>query len=257
MKDTQVAKHRNRGIYLLPNLLTTTALFAGFFAIISAIDGNFQQSAIAVFVAMVFDGLDGRVARLMRAQTAFGAEYDSLSDMVAFGLAPAMVAFLWGVQDMGKLGWAASFIYVSGAALRLAKFNTQVDDPSIDKRYFYGLASPTAAALIAGSIWVLSSYQLTGAWTVWLMTAMLAVVGILMVSNVRYFSFKTLGVKRKVPFIAMPAMILGFAMVLLEPAIVLLSLAAGYALSGLIIELCHLKRSRVQASVKETGTPEE
>lgn len=244
MTDLPTDKHRNKGIYLLPNLLTTSALFAGFYAIVSAIEGNFIQSSIALFVAMVFDGLDGRVARLMRAQTAFGAEYDSLSDMIAFGLAPALVAFLWGVQDLGKIGWAASFVYVSGAALRLAKFNTQIDDPTIDKRYFYGLASPTAAALIAGTIWVFASYDLSKAWGAWVLTIALIGVGLLMVSNVRYFSFKTLGVKRKVPFIAMPAMIMIFAMVLLEPAIVLLSMAATYTVSGLAIELWHLKQHK-------------
>ncbi|WP_119395825.1 CDP-diacylglycerol--serine O-phosphatidyltransferase [Salinibius halmophilus] len=249
MNEPQIEKHRNKGIYLLPNLLTTTALFAGFYAIVSAIEGNFEQASIALFVAMVFDGLDGRVARLMRAQTAFGAEYDSLSDMIAFGLAPALVAFLWGVQDMGKIGWAASFVYVSGAALRLAKFNTQIDDPNIDKRYFYGLASPTAAALIAGSVWVFSSYDLASEWTSLVLTATLIAVGLLMVSNVRYFSFKTLGIKRKVPFIAMPAMIMIFAMVLLEPAIVLLSMAATYTVSGLVIEFWHLKgRKRTKNS---------
>lgn len=244
MNEPENVKHRNRGIYLLPNLLTTSALFAGFYAIVSAIEGNFVQSSIALFVAMVFDGLDGRVARLMRAQTAFGAEYDSLSDMIAFGLAPALVAFLWGVQDVGKIGWAASFVYVSGAALRLAKFNTQVDDPTIDKRYFYGLASPTAAALIAGAIWVFASYDFSREWTSMVLTVALIAVGLLMVSNVRYFSFKTLGIKRKVPFIAMPAMIMIFAMVLLEPAVVLLAMAATYTISGLVIEAWHWKRKR-------------
>src|SRR5512141_314580 len=156
--DTQRALQKNRvrrrGIFLLPNLLTTGALFAGFYAIVQAMNLRFDQASIAIFIAMVLDGLDGRVARLTRTQSAFGAEYDSLADMVAFGAAPALVIYEWSLRGMGKLGWIAAFVYCAGAALRLARFNTQLS--VADKRWFTGLPSPAAAALVAGMIWVLN-----------------------------------------------------------------------------------------------------
>src|SRR5579872_6554911 len=154
--DTQRALQKNRirrrGIYLLPNLLTTSALFAGFYAIVQGMDARFDLAAIAIFVAMVLDGLDGRVARMTRTQSAFGAEFDSLADMVSFGAAPALVMYEWVLRDLGKLGWIAAFVYVAGAALRLARFNTLLE--VADKRYFTGLPSPSAAALVAGLVWV-------------------------------------------------------------------------------------------------------
>ena len=153
-------KVRHRGIYLLPNLFTTAALFSGFYAIVSSMNGNFSHAAIAIFVALVLDGLDGRVERLTNTQSAFGAEYDSLSDMVAFGVAPALIAFTWALDDMGKVGWVFAFIYVAGAALRLARFNTHIG--SEDKRYFTGLASPSAAGLVAGMVWALSDFGIDG-----------------------------------------------------------------------------------------------
>src|SRR6266581_3841242 len=162
---------RRRGIYILPNLFTTAALFAGFFAIVQAMNGRFDQSAEAIFVAMVFDGLDGRVARLTRTQSAFGAEYDSLSDMVSFGAAPALVIYEWALKGMGKLGWIAAFIYCAGAALRLARFNTNID--LVDKRYFQGLPSPAAAALVAGFVWELIELGYNGEdlrWAAWALT---------------------------------------------------------------------------------------
>src|SRR5439155_3249359 len=155
--DTQRALQKNRirrrGIYLLPNLFTTAALFAGFYAIVQAMNTRFDQAAVAIFIAMVLDSLDGRVARLTRTQSAFGAEYDSLSDMVSFGVAPALVAYEWALKGMGKLGWVAAFVYCAGAALRLARFNTQLE--VADKRYFQGLPSPSAAALVSGMVWVM------------------------------------------------------------------------------------------------------
>src|SRR5476649_2276101 len=184
---------RRRGIYWLPNLLTTIALFAGFFSIVQAMNGRFEQAAMAIFVALVFDGLDGRVARMTHTQSAFGAEYDSLSDMVAFGVAPALLAFGWALGDMGKVGWMVAFIYVAGAALRLARFNTQVG--KADKRYFIGLASPAAAGVVAGVVWAFSDYGIQGSKMSFLVALLVAAPGMLMVSNIKYTSFKELDLK--------------------------------------------------------------
>src|SRR3982750_1034135 len=173
---------RRRGIYLLPNLFTTAALFAGFYAIVQAMNTRFDQAAVAIFIAMVLDALDGRVARLTRTQSAFGAEYDSLSDMVSFGAAPALVMYEWAMKGMGKLGWIAAFVYVAGAALRLARFNTMLD--VADKRWFTGLPSPAAAALVAGFVWIVDDYAIDPAnlkWWVWTVTVF---AGLTMVSNV-------------------------------------------------------------------------
>src|SRR3954462_15529526 len=175
---------RHRGIYLLPNLFTTAALFAGFYAIVQAMNQQFEQAAVAIFVAMVLDGLDGRVARLTRTQSAFGAEYDSLSDMVSFGAAPALVVYEWALRDMGKLGWIAAFVYCAGAALRLARFNTQLS--VADKRWFTGLPSPAAAALVAGMIWVFNDYHVRGGDVKWLAFAITIYAGVTMVSNVKF-----------------------------------------------------------------------
>jgi len=180
---------RRRGIYLLPNLFTTAALFAGFFAIVAAIGNHFDSAAVAVFIAMVLDGLDGRVARLTNTQSEFGGEYDSLSDMVSFGLAPALVMYLWSLHALGKLGWLAAFVYTAGAALRLARFNTQIG--VADKRYFQGLASPAAAAVMMGMVWVGNDYHLAGADVRVLAFAVTVILGVLMVSNVRYYSFNS------------------------------------------------------------------
>lgn len=185
--DAEGRKVRHRGIYLLPNLFTTAALFSGFYAIINGMSGQFANAAIAIFVAMVLDGLDGRVARLTNTQSAFGAEYDSLSDMVAFGVAPALVAFEWALGSLGKVGWMVAFIYVAGAALRLARFNTQVG--KADKRYFIGLASPAAAALVAGTVWAFSDFEIQGAKVAFLVALLVAAAGVLMVSNIKYHSF--------------------------------------------------------------------
>ncbi|TNE80036.1 MAG: CDP-diacylglycerol--serine O-phosphatidyltransferase, partial [Gammaproteobacteria bacterium] len=189
---------RHKGIYLLPNLFTTGALFAGFYAILAGMDGKFEAAAIAIFVAMIFDGLDGRVARMTHTSSEFGVQYDSLSDMVSFGVAPAVVAFSWMLNELGRIGWAAAFIYASCAALRLARFNTQVD--VVDKRYFIGIASPTAAALVAGLVW--SGYDAEPTSRLAALAALItALSGLLMVSNLRYPSFKGLDLKGKVPFV--------------------------------------------------------
>src|SRR4051812_14667429 len=192
---------RRRGIYWLPNLFTTVALFAGFFSIVQAMSGRFDQSALAIFVALVFDGLDGRVARLTHTQSAFGAEYDSLSDMVSFGVAPALVMYSWALSPLGKWGWLAAFIHCVGAALRLARFNTQLD--VADKHYFTGLPSPSAAALLAGLVWVLHDYQVPGREVSWYAWALTVFAGVTMVSNIRYYSFKDINLRKSVPFWAL------------------------------------------------------
>lgn len=224
---------RRRGIYILPNLFTTAALFAGFYAIVQAMNGRFEQSAVAIFVAMVFDGLDGRIARLTRTQSAFGAEYDSLSDMVSFGLAPSLVIYEWALKGLGKFGWVAAFIYCAGAALRLARFNTNLG--VIDKRFFQGMPSPAAAALVAGFVWVMLDLGYNGEdlrWPAWGLTLF---AGLTMVSNVRYWSGKDINLRRSVPFVVVAAFALGIALVSSYPQGVLFALFLAYALSGYVM----------------------
>lgn len=223
------SKIRRRGIYLLPNLFTTASLFSGFYAIVAAMNGNFENAAIAIFVSMILDGLDGRVARLTNTQSKFGAEYDSLADMVAFGVAPALVAFSLNLQALGKAGWVATFIYVAGAALRLARFNTQIG--SVDKKYFVGLPSPSAAAVVAGFVWSFHSFEQTK-FLALLTMLIVAGAGILMVSNVLYYSFKELDLKRRVPFYMILIVVLIFAVIALEPASVLFGGFIIYTLAG-------------------------
>ncbi|AFU98910.1 CDP-diacylglycerol--serine O-phosphatidyltransferase [Simiduia agarivorans] len=222
-------KVRHRGIYLLPNLFTTGALFSGFYAIIAGMNGNFEAAAIAIFVAMVLDGLDGRVARLTNTSSAFGEQYDSLSDMVSFGVAPALVMFSWALQDLGKFGWAAAFTYCAGAALRLARFNTQIG--VVDKRFFIGLASPSAAALVAGTVWAGHDVDPSGL-LAWVAALVATFAGIMMVSNVRYTSFKDVDFKGRVPFVVMLVVVLAFAIITIDPPRILLAIFAGYACSG-------------------------
>ena len=235
-------KVRRRGIYLLPNLFTTAALFSGFFAIISAMHGAFDNAAIAIFVSMVLDGLDGRVARLTNTQSDFGAEYDSLADMVSFGVAPALVAFSWMLEDIGKLGWIAAFVYVAGAALRLARFNTQIG--STDKRWFIGLPSPAAAAVIAGIVWTFNDLELSALSYKYALAFIIASVGVLMVSNVRYNSFKDIDLKGRVPFLTMFVVALIFVVIAYDPATVLLVIFMIYGCSGPYRALFKLKPAK-------------
>lgn len=235
---------RRRGIFLLPNLITTGALFAGFYAMVAAVNGRFMPAAVAIYAAMILDAADGRVARLTRTQSAFGAEYDSLSDMVAFGVAPALVAFSWALSALGQIGWVVTFIYMACAALRLARFNTQGESTS-----FTGLASPSAAVIIASLVWVLDENRLPDGSSGVLAAACLAVVttlvGILMVSNFRYFSPKLITFRGRVPFIALVAVVLVFAVILADPPRVLLTLFGVYALSGFatyLWDLAHAKK---------------
>jgi CDP-diacylglycerol--serine O-phosphatidyltransferase len=222
---------RDRGIYLLPNLFTTGALFAGFYAIVQAMNGRFEFAAVAIFIAMVLDGLDGRVARMTHTQSAFGAEYDSLSDMVSFGVAPALVIYEFALQDMGKLGWIAAFVYCAGAALRLARFNTQLDTVT-DKRFFQGLPSPSGAALIAGFVWVMVEYGVTGDEVSWLAAAIALFGGLSMVSNFRYYSGKEINLRKSVPFFVILLIVLAFILVSTSPPEVLFGVFALYGLSG-------------------------
>ena len=223
-----------KGIYPLPNLFTTGALFSGFYAIVASMNGHFENAAIAIFISMILDGMDGRVARMTNTQSDFGAEYDSLADMVSFGVAPALVSFTWALQDLGKVGWVAAFIYVAGAALRLARFNTQLE--VADKNFFTGLASPSAAAIVAGMVWVFSETGVPGREMAWLMALVVPIAGILMVSNVRYHSFKGLDLRGKVPFVALLAVVMVFVVVSIDPAKVLLGVFMAYSLSGPVYE---------------------
>ena len=221
---------RRRGIYLLPNAFTTAALFCGFYAIVMAMNLKFDHAAVAIFAAMVLDGIDGRVARLTNTQSEFGAQYDSLSDMVSFGVAPALVVYAWSLRGLGKLGWLAAFVYCAGAALRLARFNTNIE--VVDKRYFQGLPSPAAAALVAGFIYLMDDLRFSGAdlsWPSWVITLF---AGLTMVTNVPFYSFKQVNFRKSVPFIAVFLIVLAFVAVSSDPPKVLFILFVVYGLSG-------------------------
>lgn len=240
---------RSRGIYLLPNLFTVTALFAGFYAIVVAMEGRFDNAAIAIYIAMIMDGLDGRIARMTRTQTAFGAQFDSLSDMVSFGIAPALVVYSWCLIHLGKAGWLAAFIYAVGGALRLARFNIQLGKP--DKRYFQGLAIPSAAATIASMVWVGQDYGLQGRWVEITAAIVTVIVGFLMVSNFRYRSFKDLDLKGKVPFIVILIIVLVYVLISIDPPEILLIIFIGYALSGPIAALWNFRKRHRNKTQKE------
>jgi len=233
---------RRRGIYLLPNLFTTAALFAGFYAIVQAMNGRYDISAVAIFIAGFLDGLDGRIARLTRTQSEFGAEYDSLSDMVSFGAAPALVMYEWALKDLGRFGWIAAFVYCAGAALRLARFNVNIG--VVDKRFFQGLPSPAAAALVAGFIWLahdnkipLDLYRLN-----WVAAFLTVYAGVTMVSNVPFYSFKDINFRKSVPFWGILSAVLGFLLVSYDPPVVLFLLFCAYGLSGYVLWLIRLRK---------------
>lgn len=234
---------KRRGIYLLPNLFTTGALFGGFYAVIAAMNDRFEAAALAIFISMILDGLDGRVARMTNTQSDFGAEYDSLSDMISFGIAPALIMYTWSLSFLGKIGWIAAFIYVVSAALRLARFNTQIGHA--DKRYFQGLASPAAAGFIVGFVWVCAENQITGESLKYLVMILTIAAGLLMVSNVKYRSFKDLDLKNKVPFVTILIMVLVFIFIVYQPPFILFTIFALYTFSGLIgFILRKLKKAR-------------
>ncbi|NJS35188.1 MAG: CDP-diacylglycerol--serine O-phosphatidyltransferase [Brachymonas sp.] len=237
-------KPRRKGIYILPNLFTLAALFGGFYGIVMAMNGRFHEAAIGIFCAMVLDSLDGRVARMTNTQSAFGEQMDSLSDMVSFGAAPALIAYEWALKDIGRWGWIAAFVYVSCAALRLARFN--VNTAVVDKRYFQGLPSPAAAALVMGFIWVLTDLQIAGQDTLvvlgflemkvrWVIFALALYAGLTMVTNVPFYSFKDVNMKRSVPFAVIVLLALGIAAINIDPPTVLFGIFVSYGLSGYVI----------------------
>lgn len=228
--DDPSQKKPAKGIYLLPNSLTTASLFSGFYSMVAAAAGDFTASAVAIFISMVLDGLDGRVARMTRTQSDFGAQYDSLADMVAFGVAPAWIAFSWGLESLGKFGWVAAFIYVAGAALRLARFNIQIE--VIDSRYFSGLPSPAAAGIVAGMVWSGQRYGFDGADYAIYAALLVAISGILMVSSVQYNSFKKLRFKGRVSLALMMVVVIIYGLIAIEPPAVLWLIFLGFALSG-------------------------
>lgn len=224
-----------RGIYLLPNLLTTATLFCGFYSIVAAMQGLFDVAAVAIFVAMTADGLDGRVARLTQTASEFGAEYDSVADMVAFGVAPALVAYSWAFHTLGKLGWLVAFVYTATGALRLSRFNIQRD--TVDKRYFQGLPTPSAAGAMASAVWLDNAYGFDVVWIRWPLLLLSIMVSVLMVSHVRYHSFKEIDFKGKVPFVTILLVILVFVGIAMNPPLVLCATFVGYAFSGPLLTL--------------------
>jgi CDP-diacylglycerol--serine O-phosphatidyltransferase len=238
--STEKPTVRPRGIYLLPNLFTTGALFAGFYAITSAMGGRYETAVVSIFVAMVLDGLDGRVARLTNTQSEFGAQYDSLSDMLSFGVAPALVMYLFAFSSLGKVGLFAAFVHTAGGALRLARFNTQLK--TADKRYFQGLPSPAAAAIPAGFIWICIEYHYDMEIFKYVALLLITCTGLLMVSNFRYSSFKEIDLKGKVPFFVAIAVMLGISFVMAQPQVMLFLLFLGYAISGPAVTLIMRRR---------------
>ena len=247
---------KKKGIYLLPNLLTTAGLFSGFYAVVASMNGHFGQAAVAIFIAMIFDGLDGRVARMTNTQSEFGAEYDSMADMVSFGMAPALVAYNWALSGLNKLGWLAAFVYVAGAALRLSRFNTTV--ATADKRFFQGLPSPAAAALVAGMIWVGQEYNVKEVLSLRVIEIFACVItaltGSLMVSNFKYNSFKEVDWHGKVPFVGILLVCVVFVIVATEPSLVLFSVFALYGIAGPVNTFRHVEKIKLEHFV---GDPEE
>ena len=241
--DTEVAPAgaplgglRRRGIYLLPNLFTTGVLFCGFFAIVQAMNNRFDVAAVAVYVAMVLGGMDGRVARWTNTQSEFGAQYDSIADMVAFGAAPALIAYEWALKDLGTAGWIGAFIYCAGAGIRLARFNANI--AVVDKRYFQGLPSPSGAAVLTGLVWVLTEFAFQPEQYFWLtgLAWVVAVfVGVTMVSNVPFWSFKEVNWKKRVPLWVILVCVIAISVVASHPSLVLFALFLSYGLSGYVM----------------------
>ncbi|HEY9280218.1 MAG TPA: CDP-diacylglycerol--serine O-phosphatidyltransferase [Eoetvoesiella sp.] len=250
--STEESKRR-RSIYLLPNAFTTANLFAGFYAVVQAMNGQFEVAAMAVFAAMVFDGMDGRVARLTNTQSAFGEQYDSLSDMASFGIAPALVMYEWTLQGLGRWGWLAAFIYVVGAALRLARFNANIG--IVDKRFFQGLPSPAAAALVAGFVWLAvdNKFRLQDGTIAWVAFTLTVYAGIAMVSNAPFYSGKSFALGRSVPFWVMLLLVAVFVFVSSDPPVVLFGLFVAYGLSGWLTKYWRWRRARTLTRMRHEG----
>ena len=246
---------RRRGIYALPNSITLAALFSGFYAIVMAMNGRFEVACIAIFASAVLDSLDGRIARMTNSQSAFGEQMDSLSDMVSFGAAPALIIYIWAFKDMGKLGWIPSFVYIAGAALRLARFNVNIG--VVDKRFFQGLPSPAAAAIVIGLIWALDDRGFKGVtaipWVVWTAYAVTLFAGLSMVTNAPFYSFKVFGGRRTVPFIVLVAIALAIALIAQDPPLGLFAIFCVYGLSGYAVYAWKKMKGR-QVSVIATST---
>ena len=242
---------RRRGIYLLPNAFTTAALFCGFYAIVMAMNQKFEHASWAIFIAMILDGLDGRVARLTNTQSEFGAQYDSLSDMVSFGAAPALVIYEWSLRGLGKLGWIAAFVYCAGAALRLARFNTNIE--VVDKRFFQGVPSPAAAGIVAGYILMMNDLRVSGVELDWVSWAIALFAGLTMVTNIPFYSFKDVNFRKSVPFIAVFLIALVFALVSIDPPKVLFPIFVVYGLSGYAVFVWRLAKGR-PVSIIQTDT---
>jgi CDP-diacylglycerol---serine O-phosphatidyltransferase len=248
-----VVRKRRKGIYILPNLFTLAALFGGFYAVVMAMNGRFDLAAAGVFCAMVLDSLDGRVARMTNTQSAFGEQMDSLSDMVSFGAAPALIAYEWALKGLGRWGWIAAFVYCACAALRLARFN--VNTGVVDKRYFQGLPSPAAAALVTGFIWLMTEYEVKGFQVAWVMFGVALYAGLTMVTNVPFYSFKDVSFRRTVPFIVIVAIALGIAVITIHPPVVLFALFVVYGFSGYAVYVYRKSKGR-PVSVIATSTDE-
>ena len=238
------SSQKRRGIYLLPNLFTTAGLFSGFYAIIASMNERYVEAAVAIFIAMIFDGLDGRVARMTQTESDFGAEYDSMADIVSFGMAPALVMYNYALADLGKLGWLAAFIFVAGGALRLARFNTNIG--SADKRYFQGLAIPSAAAVVSGLVWVGTEYGISGNDLGGFAAIVTIVAGLLMVTNFRYHSFKDVDWRGKVSFVVILVIVLAFVIVATQPSLVLFGIFFLYALSGPVLTIRSVNKLKLE-----------
>ena len=256
-----MVRKRRKGIYILPNLFTLAALFGGFYSIVMAMNGRFDQAAVGVFCAMVLDSLDGRVARMTNTQSAFGEQMDSLSDMVSFGAAPALIAYEWALKGLGRWGWIAAFVYCACAALRLARFN--VNTGVVDKRFFQGLPSPAAAALVAGFIWLVTEVGVRGedllwlSWTqvTWVMFGFTLYAGLTMVTNVPFYSFKDVQMKKSVPFVVIVLIALVIAIINIHPPTVLFGVFVIYGLSGYVVYFWRKAKGQ-QTSVISTSTDE-
>ena len=253
VEEPTVVRKRRKGIYILPNLVTLAALFGGFYSIVMAMNGRFDMAAIGVFCAMVLDSLDGRVARMTNTQSAFGEQMDSLSDMVSFGAAPALISYEWGLRGLGRWGWIAAFVYCACAALRLARFN--VNTAVVDKRYFQGLPSPAAAALVAGFIYLMNDLGVKGPTVAWEMFALALYAGLTMVTNVPFYSFKDIGMKKSVPFIVIVLVALGIGAVSIDPSKTMFVVFGAYGVSGYVIYVWR-KAKGLQTSVISTSTDE-
>lgn len=251
---------RGKGIYILPNAITLSALFSGFYAIVMAMNGRFEQACIGIFCAAILDSLDGRVARMTNSQSAFGEQMDSLCDMVSFGAAPALIVYEWALRGLGRWGWMAAFVYMAGAALRLARFNVNIG--VVDKRFFQGMPSPAAAALVMSMIWVVDDAGVLGAakleWLQWLAFAVTLYAGLSMVTNAPFYSFKVVGGRRTVPFAVLIAVMLGIAIIAQDPPRVLFAIFCLYGLSGYVVYAWRkAKGQRTSVIATSTDEPEE